>query len=119
MNSSDHPSAYGYRPHNSGNVYNSAHHYGGNVQKQPWQPTNEETLLSSSVVVERKIFVLTLKENPRGRFLRITEKGGMKQQSIIVPSTGLHDFQKLLAEMVASEPTAAPAKPASSESGQP
>ena len=119
MNSSDHPSAYGYRPHNAGNVYHSGHSYAGNGPKQPWQPSNEETLLTSSVVVERKIFVLTLKENPRGRFLRITEKGGMKQQSIIIPATGLNDFKKLLAEMVAAEPTVAPAKPASPESVQP
>jgi len=41
-----------------------------------------------------------LKENPRGRFLRITEDVGGRRDIIIIPSTGLEEFQKLLEEMV-------------------
>ena len=53
-------------------------------------------------MIERKLFILILKENPRGRFLRIVEDGGGSRRpvSIIVPATDLKDFQKLLAEMV-------------------
>jgi len=57
-------------------------------------------LKSETIQIERKIFVLTLKENPRGRFLRITEDVGGRRDSIIVPATGLEDFKKLLDEMV-------------------
>jgi len=46
---------------------------------------------------------LTLKENPRGRFLRITEEVGGKRDCIIIPATGLKDFQKLLADIVKAE----------------
>ena len=48
------------------------------------------------------MFTVTLKENPRGRFLRITEEGGTKRASVIVPSTGLAEFKKVLDEMVAA-----------------
>jgi hypothetical protein len=57
-------------------------------------PVEEETLKSEKIQVERKMFVLVLKENARGRFLRITEDVGGRRDSIIVPSTGLEDFKK-------------------------
>lgn len=57
-------------------------------------------LKSERIQIERKTFVFTLKENPRGRFLRITEDVGGRRDTIIVPATGLEDFKKLLDEMV-------------------
>jgi PurA ssDNA and RNA-binding protein len=60
----------------------------------------EDTLKSAEVQIERKAFVFTLKENPRGRFLRITEDVGGRRDTIIVPSTGLIEFQRLIEEMV-------------------
>jgi hypothetical protein len=41
-----------------------------------------------------------LKENSRGRFLRIAEEANGKSTSIIIPASGLRGFQKLLEEMV-------------------
>lgn len=55
---------------------------------------------SEKVQIERKTFIFTLKENPRGRFLRITEDVGGRRDTIIIPATGLEDFKKLLDEMV-------------------
>ena len=63
----------------------------------------EEELVSEQVSVERKTFSFTLKQNPRGRFLRISEEVGGRRNSIIIPATGLADFQKLLAEMVKAD----------------
>jgi hypothetical protein len=83
MISNERPSPYGRRP------------YG-----QPKPPVNEDTLKSEKVQIERKTFLFTLKENPRGRFLRITEDVGGRRDTIIVPSTGLDDFRKLLDDMV-------------------
>ena len=60
----------------------------------------EETLRMESSQIERKTFVFTLKENPRGRFLRITEDVGGRRDNIIIPATGLEDFKKLVDEMV-------------------
>jgi len=62
----------------------------------------ETTLKQTEVMIERKAFTLTLKENPKGRFLRVVENGGSKFCSIIVPVAGLKDFQKLLADMVSA-----------------
>ena len=83
MISNERPSPYGRAP------------YG-----QPKPPVNEDTLKSEKIQIERKTFVFTVKENPRGRFLRITEDVGGRRDTIIIPSTGLEDFKKLLEEMV-------------------
>jgi hypothetical protein len=66
----------------------------------PKPSVNEDTLKSDQVQIERKTFVFTLKENPRGRFLRISEDAGGRRDTIIIPSTGLEEFRKLLDEMV-------------------
>jgi hypothetical protein len=59
----------------------------------------EETLKTDRIQIERKTFVFTLKENPRGRFLRITEDVNGRRDAIIVPATGLEDFRKLVEAM--------------------
>jgi hypothetical protein len=61
---------------------------------------NEDTLKTDKVQIERKTFVFTLKENPRGRFLRITEDVGGRRDTIIIPAPGLADFKRLVDEMV-------------------
>ncbi len=68
--------------------------------QQPRPPVNEDTLKTAEVQIERKNFVFTLKENPRGRFLRITEDVGGRRDTIIIPSTGLEDFKRIVNEMV-------------------
>ncbi len=83
MISNDRPSPFGNR------------HYGA-----PKPPVNEETLKSEKIQIERKTFVFSLKENPRGRFLRITEDVGGRRDTIIIPAPGLEDFRKILDEMV-------------------
>ena len=78
--------------------------YRPSYSSQPPRPfVQEDTLKSEMIQIERKAFVLTLKENLRGRFLRITEAVGEKRSTIIIPSTGLVEFQKLLDEMVGAE----------------
>jgi hypothetical protein len=99
MNSNNHPGAYGYQPRAAGNYYspNYQPHY------QPKPPVPEDTISAGFVEIERKTFAIALKDNPRGRFLRITEKNGMRHATIIVPATGLKEFQKVLADMIQAE----------------
>lgn len=52
----------------------------------------DDLIISDRIQIERKQFYFDLKENPRGRFLRITEDVGGRRDTIIVPSTGLEDF---------------------------
>jgi len=61
---------------------------------------NEDTLKTEKIQIERKTFIFTLKENPRGRFLRITEDVNGRRDNVIIPSTGLEEFRKILDEMV-------------------
>ncbi len=66
----------------------------------PKQPVNEDTLKSGQVQIERKTFIFTLKEHLRGRLLRITEDAGGRRDTIIIPSTGLEEFKKLVDDMI-------------------
>ena len=59
----------------------------------------EETLKTEKIQVERKTFVFALKDNSRGRFLRITEDVGGRRDTSIVPATGLDDFRRLVEDM--------------------
>ena len=85
---------HGRRPHGQ------ARSFGQSNLTQPKSPANEETLKSSELQIERKNFSFTLKENSRGRFLRIVEDVGGRRDTIIVPSTGLIEFKKHIDEMV-------------------
>jgi len=73
---------------------------GNRAYGAPKPPVNEDTLKTDKVQIERKTFVFTLKENPRGRFLRITEDVGGRRDTIIIPAPGLEDFKRLLDQMV-------------------
>lgn len=87
MISNERPSPYGHRS------YNTA---------APKPAVAEDTLKTEKIQIERKTFVFTLKENPRGRFLRITEDVNGRRDNIIIPATGLEEFKKILDEMVKS-----------------
>src|SRR5690242_16888465 len=87
MISNERPSPFGHRPHSH-----------SHPNSKP--PTVEETLKTDKVQIERKTFVFTLKENPRGRFLRITEDVNGRRDTIIIPATGLDEFKRLLEDMV-------------------
>jgi hypothetical protein len=73
--------------------------YGDRPYGNSKPPVAEDTLKSAKIQIERKTFVLALKENPRGRFLRITEDVGGRRDTIIIPAPGLEEFTKLLDEM--------------------
>jgi hypothetical protein len=62
-------------------------------------PSNETVISSERIQIERKSFQFTLKENPRGKVLRITEDVGGRRDSIIVPATGLDEFCKVLGDV--------------------
>lgn len=94
MISNERPSPYGNnRPYNSG--------YGSGFNSGPPKPrVDEDTLKTDKVQIERKTFIFTLKENPRGRFLRITEDVNGRRDNVIIPATGLEEFKKILDDMV-------------------
>ena len=82
--------------------------YGHPGGSGPKPPVNEETLKTDKIQIERKTFVFALKENPRGRFLRITEDVSGRRDTIIIPAPGLEDFKKILDTMVKASEEAPP-----------
>ena len=74
--------------------------YGNRVYGSQKPPVKEETIKSDKLQIERKTFLFSLKENPRGRFLRITEDVAGRRDTIIIPAPGLEDFKKVLEDMV-------------------
>lgn len=59
---------------------------------------------SRELKIERKLFSIDLRENSRGRFLRITEDSQGHRNVIIVPMSGVDDFADAIDDVLASEP---------------
>ncbi|KAF5748854.1 transcription factor Pur-alpha 1 [Tripterygium wilfordii] len=53
---------------------------------------NDVELLCKTLQVEHKLFYFDLKENPRGRYLKISEKTSATRSTIIVPFSGISWF---------------------------
>jgi hypothetical protein len=62
----------------------------------------DAVLKSENIAVERKTFIFDLRENPRGRFLRITEDANGRRDSIVIPATGLDEVRRVLEDIIAA-----------------
>ena len=60
-------------------------------------------IASEKIAIERKIFFLDLKENNRGRFLKITEDVGGRRDTIMLPIEAAKDFLEALSRLVEFE----------------
>ncbi|MCG3147849.1 MAG: hypothetical protein PCFJNLEI_01290 [Verrucomicrobiae bacterium] len=69
---------------------------------------SDVVLRGQSLQVERKHFTFELKENSRGRFLRITEEVNGRYDAIVVPITGLEQFRDALSEIIKLAKSQAP-----------
>ena len=72
------------------------------------EATVDTPLQTHSIRVERKFITFDLRENPRGRFLRITEEVSGRRDAVIVPVTGLEDFRAALEKMIEHNKTLPP-----------
>ena len=66
-------------------------------------PEPTQPIASEKIVIDRKIFFIDLKENTRGRFLKITEDGGGRRETIMLPSGAFGEFAEALARLVEFE----------------
>ncbi len=66
----------------------------------------DQVLKSENIAVERKNFIFDLRENPRGRFLRITEDANGRRDSIVIPAPGLEDFRRVLDAIISASRSA-------------
>jgi hypothetical protein len=65
--------------------------------------TNLDPLASEKIVIDRKIFFLDLKENNRGRFMKITEDVGGRRDTIMLPVDAFNDFSAALQRLIELE----------------
>lgn len=59
-----------------------------------------EPIATEKVTIDRKVFFLDLKENQRGRFLKITEDVGGRRDTVMVPAAAFQDFLEAFARLV-------------------
>jgi hypothetical protein len=82
----------GYRPSTGGTSGPSG---GDSYQRQ-----NSPPLLTEKIVTERKQFFLDLKENNRGRVVKITEDVRGRRDTIMVPIEVLQEFHDALGRIL-------------------
>ena len=73
------------------------------MSDHPAERMQFEPLASERIAYERKIFFLDLKENHRGRYLRVTEDVGGRRDAIILPASAFKDFVEALERLIAFE----------------
>ena len=66
----------------------------------------DHIMAAKQLQIERKQFHVELRENDRGTFLRITEEAHGRRNTIIVPSTGVHEFTAAIAEVLSGPASA-------------
>ena len=72
----------------------------GAYDDRPPRPQADPPLITEKIVTERKIFFLDLKENNRGRVLKITEDVRGRRDTIMIPAETLLDFYEALERII-------------------
>lgn len=70
--------------------------------------TVDNSLFSEQIQVERKLLSFELRENARGRFMRVTEDVGGRRDTVIVPAAGLIQVRDILGRVIAASEEAGP-----------
>ena len=73
------------------------------MNQNPGERMGSDPIASEKVAIERKIFFLDLKENQRGRFLKITEDVGGRRDTIMLPAAAFRDFLEALQRLIEFE----------------
>jgi len=68
----------------------------------------DKELFSEQVQIERKLFSVELRENPRGRFMRVTEDVGGRRDTVIIPATGLEQIRDIVDRAIRASEQAGP-----------
>lgn len=68
-------------------------------------PRFSPPIASEKIVSDRKLFFVDLKENNRGRFIKVTEDVSGRRDTIMVPIEALPDFVDALSRLIEFEAT--------------
>lgn len=61
---------------------------------------HSEPLMTEKIFTERKTFFMDLKENDRGRFLKITEDVKGRRDTIMLPADSFEEFYEALGRII-------------------
>ena len=67
------------------------------------RPPPQPPIASEKLTHERKIFFLDLKENQRGRFLKITEDVAGRRDTVMLPADAFGEFLEALKRLIEFE----------------
>ena len=73
------------------------------MNQPPGERMPSDPIASEKVTIERKIFFIDLKENQRGRFLKITEDVGGRRDTIMLPAEAFRDFLEAMQRLIEFE----------------
>ena len=68
----------------------------------------DNVIAMKELQIERKRFVVEYRENERGRFLKIVEESHGRRNTVIVPSTGVEDFNTAVDEVLEAADKSSP-----------
>jgi hypothetical protein len=68
----------------------------------------DKELFNDSVQIERKYLSFSLRENARGRFIRITEDVGGRRDAVVIPASGLESVRDILNQAIDADKSAGP-----------
>jgi len=63
-------------------------------------PTDDGKLKSEIMIKDQRRYYLDLKENARGRFLRVSQTGGGFRSHLAIPAQGMVEFRNTLSDIV-------------------
>ncbi len=70
----------------------------------------DKELFNDNAQIERKYLSFSLRENARGRFIRITEDVGGRRDAIVIPASGLETVCDILNKALDADKAAGPFK---------
>jgi hypothetical protein len=73
---------------------------GGQGRDRDRDRDRDDSLMTEKIFSDRKTFFLDLKENDRGRFLKITEDVRGRRDTIMVPIDCIDDFYEALGRIL-------------------
>lgn len=86
---------YNDRTYGGGDRYND-----GGYDDRPPRQQADPPLITEKILTDRKVFFLDLKENNRGRVLKITEDVRGRRDTIMVPAETLVEFYEALGRII-------------------
>ena len=101
----DSPQGYGQDNRGGGGEAGGGYRGGDGQGDYNNRPPAAPPLLTEKIVTERKQFFLDLKENNRGRVLKITEDVRGRRDTIMVPIEVLQDFYEAIGRIMDYERT--------------